>query len=119
MFSSSSKALCASESGFKGNVDDGKTIDCDSFKSSVSCIEGSTEQDFAILTENKTKAEDEILGDFTKNSVCLNDPAGNSSYRAHPGSLAYTGPGPAPHSGSTSLRSNSSSASTRSFAFPM
>lgn len=119
MFSSSSKALhndsCASESGFNGDADNGKTIDCDSFKSTVSCIEGSPEQDFAI-TENKAEAEDEIPGNFTKNSICLND-AGNSSYRAHPGSLAYTGP--APHSGSTSLRSNSSSASTRSFAFPI
>lgn len=106
--SSSSKALGhASEScGFKGDdADNGKTIDCDSFKSTVSCIEGSTEQDFAITDEKKlAKAEeDEILVDFTKKPI--NDP-GNSSYGDH-------------HPGSTSLRSNSSSASTRSFAFPI
>lgn len=82
-------------------------MNCESFKSTVSCIEESTEQEFDTI-EDKAKAEDEN----TENAAKSFHDTSNSSFRSQQDILA-------PHSGSSSMRSNSSSNSTRSFAFPM
>lgn len=103
MFSTLSKLLqnnsCASDTTVEYDVDNSeKTNSYDTPKAIINCSENQM-VDKAVIKDGIPGSEDE-----------------KSIFRPHSSSLTYLTP--VSRSGSVSLRSNSSSASTKSFAFP-
>uniref|UniRef100_A0A5B7C6T3 18S pre-ribosomal assembly protein gar2-related n=1 Tax=Davidia involucrata TaxID=16924 RepID=A0A5B7C6T3_DAVIN len=130
MLSSATEALhsnsYAVEAAYKSEVESiSITHDCDSSLITFTSREGKSENADCQLpskTENMSRLEEgmpESLAVSSQNSLRVHD-HGDSSFSAVgllSGPIAYSGR--IPYSGSISLRSNSSTTSTRSFAFPV
>lgn len=72
-----------------------------------------------LRSDSETRLEDGISGRFSIGSDVQHGQGDSSFSMAGPGSGLITFSGSIPYSGSISLRSDSSTTSARSFAFPM